>query len=396
MKKIGLIILFLFVIFSIQAEEQVTRLGQHPFYKSRDLQPADLKIIAVERAGEVKQGFEQAGNGELVYAFLEQIQKAEIQTVELNPGDRVQWMLFKRGKRVEVKKDVVWAGKKPMTAYLFTIFYQTKLYEFIVPRICGNISLKSIKDVPPPSCAMSLNPREVEAGKPVTINTCQSANSIKTIVTISDQQENILKTIEFTPENCSGEYIPEKTGNYKVKAVAVNEYGMESANGCEAEFRVIEAPAAIPQSVPEKVEKVNPLHFMLEGGMGVLRGTYTGTLWARAGIVFNISEDKLDLIFALGGGLPVKGEPWKAYLMGHGLLNLHLKDAFIAGGLGFSTKEREARKSGIDFVGQIGYNLFKNNGSTGSLFGELRAPVFTSDRPFKEHHKFLFGFRYIF
>jgi hypothetical protein len=98
----------------------------------------------------------------------------------------------------------------------------------------------------------------------------------------------------------------------------------------------------------------------------------------------------------LGGGVPVKGDPWKSFFMGNALLNLHAGPAYLGAGLGFSTKERVGRKGGIYLVGEIGINLFKAKTSTGSIFGELRAPVITADRPFEHHHKLLLGFRYIF
>jgi hypothetical protein len=118
--------------------------------------------------------------------------------------------------------------------------------------------------------------------------------------------------------------------------------------------------------------------------------------WARAGVLWRLVEDKLDAIFTLGGGVPIKGDPWKSFFMGNALLNVHTGPAYVAGGLGFSTKEREFRKGGIDLVGQLGFNLFQHNKSTGSIFGELRAPVITEDRDFEHHHKLLLGFRYIF
>jgi hypothetical protein len=148
MKKLIFLVLIICFAFTVTAEEKVTQLGLHPFYKSRDLKAADLKVISLDKAGEVKQGFEMAGNGELVFAFLEQIQKADVQTIELNPGDTVKWMLFKKGRKVQVKNDVVWAGRKPITVYTFTIFRDGKLYTFIVPKICGNISLKNVSEVP--------------------------------------------------------------------------------------------------------------------------------------------------------------------------------------------------------------------------------------------------------
>jgi hypothetical protein len=393
MKKVIFLVLIFCLVFAVAAEEKVTQLGRHPFYRSRDLKPADLKIIALDKAGEVKQGFEQAGNGELVFAFLEQIQKADVQTIELNPGDTLQWMLFKKGRKVEVKNDVVWAGKKPITAYTFVIFRDGKLYEFIVPKICGNISLKSVKEVPAPVCSLTVAPEQVELGQPVKIDVCGSQNSLKSTVTIKDAMGAVIQTMDLTPDNCDAEFTFDKVGEYTISDVAEGQYDMKSVNPCEVTIKVVE-PAPVAPIVP--VAKRNPLRFLVEGGPGLLKGTYTGMLWARAGMLYNFVVDKLDFILALGGGVPVKGEPWKSFFMANALLNVHAGPAYVAGGLGFSSKEREGRKDGIDLVGQLGINLFRSDDSVGSLLGELRAPVLTEDRSFEHHHKLLFGFRYIF
>jgi hypothetical protein len=388
-------LIFCFV-FAVGAEEKVTRLGQHPFYKSRDLKPEDLKIIALDKAGEVKQGFEQAGNGELVFAFLEQIQKADVQTIDMNPGDTVKWMLFKKGRKVQVKNDVIWAGKKPITAYNFSIFREGKLYEFIVPKICGNISLKNVSEVPAPTCVLNVEPAEAVLGTPLKIDLCKSQNMVKAEVTVTDASGAVIKTMALTPENCTAELTLDKVGEYTVTAVVWGQYEMKSPAGCEIAVKVVEPAPVVAPVVP--VAKANPLHFLVEGGPGLLKGTYTGMFWARAGLLFNLVEDSLDAIFTLGGGVPIKGDPWKSFFMGNALLNVHAGPAYVAGGLGFSTKdcEREFKKGGIDLVGELGINLFRNNDSTGSIFGELRAPVITKDRPFEHNHKLLLGFRYIF
>ncbi len=392
MKKmlfLGLIFCFLL---SIPAAEKVIRLGQHPFHKDKDIQPADLKVIAVEKAGDVKQGFEQAGYGELVYAFLEQIQQAEVQTTMLNPGDTLEWMLFKKGRKVEVKKDVIFEGKKPVPAYTFTIFRDGKSYEFIVPQICGNISLKNAREVPPPVCALTVSPSEVEVGKPVTVDMCASQHVLKSYVEVRDAAGTVVNTFELTADNCSAEIKLDKAGEYSVVGIGEGQYAVKSAP-CETMLKVIEPPPPPVAIVPVKK---SPLHFLVEGGPGLLKGTYTGMFWARAGILFNLVVDRLDFILTFGGGIPVIGDPWKAFIMGNALLNLHIGPAYLGAGLGFSTKERELRKGGIDLVGELGINIFKVKSSTASIFGELRAPILTEDRPFENHHKLLLGFRYIF
>ena len=394
MKKVLLLGLIFCFLFTIQAAEKVTRLGQHPFYKSKDIQPGDLKIIAVDKAGDVKMGFEDAGNGDLVFAFLEQIQKADVQTVELNPGDGLQWMLFKKGKKVQVLKDVVWAGKKPLVAYDFTIFRDGKLYEFIVPKICGNVSLKNVTEAPAPVCALTVSPEQVEIGQPVKIDVCGSQNALKSTVIIKDSAGTIIKTLDLTPENCTAEVTFDKIDEYTISDIAEGQYAMKS-NPCEVIVKMLEVVAPVVAPV---VEKKNPLQFLIEGGPGLLKGTYTGMVWARGGLVFNFVPDSLDFILSVGGGIPLKGAPWKSFLMGNALLNLHLGEAYVAGGLGFSTKDcdRVDKKGGIDLVGEVGINIFHSNDSVGSIFGELRAPVITKDRSFDRNHKLLLGFRYIF
>jgi hypothetical protein len=243
---------------------------------------------------------------------------------------------------------------------------------------------------------LTVEPSEILLGKSVRVSSCQSQYGVKTLVTVTDGAGAVIKTLELTPENCNIDIIMDKIGEYKLSAVVENQYAMKSPDGCEAAFTVIEpAPPAAPLPI-EKVSSALPLSFLLEGGPGVVRGSYTGMVWARAGVLFKITPDKLDFIFSLGGGIPVYGDPWKMFFMGNALLNLHLGEAYLAGGLGFSTKEREERKGGIDLVGEVGFNLFHSNNSTGSIFGEFRAPVLTTDRPFDSHHKILLGFRYIF
>ena len=171
----------------------------------------------------------------------------------------------------------------------------------------------------------------------------------------------------------------DKPGSYAITVVVTDDFG------------AVSEPCRVVLEVTQK-----RLFFLIEGGPGLLHGTYTAMLWARAGVLYKIVPDTLDFILSLGGGVPVRGEPWTSFVMGNALLNVHLGPAFLAGGLGFSTKDQATRKGGIDLVGEVGVDLFRANSSVGSVFFELRAPVLTSDRSFEEQHKLLLGFRYIF
>jgi len=164
-------------------------------------------------------------------------------------------------------------------------------------------------------------------------------------------------------------------------------------------------PAPIPESTPPEpqieqapVVSESPRHlfFLVEGGPGVVRGSFTTIFWIRAGLLFQLVPEELDLILSFGGGSSFRAEPQKAFLMANALLSYHLQPFYLAGGLGYSTRERTNRKDGFDLVAEVGCDLFQQEYTTGSLFFEFRAPVFTSERLFDQHYKALLGLRLIF
>jgi len=240
MKKAIFLAVILCLFVSLPAVEKIIRLGEHPFYRTNNLTPDDLKKIADKKAGEVKMGFEAAGYGELIFAFLEQIQKADIAETQIVPGDQFLWMLFKRGRQIEVKNDVMWAGKKNVPAYTFTIMREGKAYEFVIPKICANISLKSVKDLPTPVCSLKLSAEMVEVGQPVKIDVCETQNALKNTVTITDAAGAAYKVLELAGEQCSAEVTFDKAGSYTVTNLAEGAYGTKSANPCQVALKVLE------------------------------------------------------------------------------------------------------------------------------------------------------------
>lgn len=74
---------------------------------------------------------------------------------DFQPGSTLEWMAYRPNLR---KRDrtpgrierVRWAGKKPFKAFLFKVTNNRRIYTFVVPKPCGNLSLMSMKELPPP------------------------------------------------------------------------------------------------------------------------------------------------------------------------------------------------------------------------------------------------------
>ena len=133
----------------------------------------------------------------------------------------------------------------------------------------------------------------------------------------------------------------------------------------------------------------------MEAGPLLAKGTYTTYGFLRGGMFYWITPKTLSFILSAGGAIPSKGDPWKFMFLANALLNVHAGPAFFGGGLGYSTKEQNVRKSGLDIVGNIGVDVFNKYTSMGSLFFEFRSPL-GGDRTFDDHHKFALGFRMLF
>ena len=485
-KRLIFFVVGFLILFSLSTLAETTKLksiGQYTLVRVWGKVPTQdvMKMLVDRYAADIKYGFDLAGAGDLYLPFMDQLKSASFEEKSLPVGDKLMWMLFRSQGKVKVARDIEWAGKAPLEVFAFNVKKDNKAYEFVMPRPCGNIALRSITalevPVPPAVCNLVVSPAKVNLKDPVTIDMSGSQYVTSMEVDVIGPDGRKITTHSFTPDAAKKQTNFDQPGVYTFKGRAMNGKGVASTNPCEAKV-VVNAPPtcslrtsclpcidsvgkpvtidasgsadpdgtvakadfAITDAAGNAVDKFmdndaplvwekifdkpgtyaitvvvtddfgavsepcrvvldvtqKRLFFLIEGGPGLLRGTYTAMLWARAGLLYKIVPDTLDFILSFGGGIPVRGEPWTSFVMGNALLNVHAGPAFLAGGLGFSTKEQTTRRGGIDLVGEVGVDLFKVNSSVGSIFFELRAPVLTSDRSFEKHHKLLLGFRYIF
>lgn len=158
-----------------QAASILRTVGTHPV--SRPLATVnDLQAMMQEMGHDIEAGMAAAGNADLfplVQAHIANYPQSQIAIVEYQPGQRIDWMLFRRyGKgRVKVARDVTWGGSSALQAFEFTLDKDGQRYIFAVPLQCGNLALREsgiapvvqapavqIKEVPGPTVYV---PKEV-------------------------------------------------------------------------------------------------------------------------------------------------------------------------------------------------------------------------------------------
>jgi len=147
----------------LEAGTPIKKLGTAPFFKAKALKADQVLPILTRLKKDVRLGFSQAGADALYEPFMKQLQAQKPETVSIQPGQTLQWMIYKKKGKVRITKDRIWAGKAPFEAYRVVVRHNDHDYDFILPKICLNISLKEVVKVP----ALTMAPKPSEAPKTV-------------------------------------------------------------------------------------------------------------------------------------------------------------------------------------------------------------------------------------
>jgi len=81
---------------------------------------------------------------------------------EFRPGSTLLWMAYrpnapKRDRTPGRIENVKWAGAKPFKAFLFRVTNDYKIYTFVMPLVCANLSLMSVTEIPGEPVAVSVD-----------------------------------------------------------------------------------------------------------------------------------------------------------------------------------------------------------------------------------------------
>jgi hypothetical protein len=237
----------------------------------------------------------------------------------------------------------------------------------------------------PPVCNIwtSCIPCEDYVGRPITFDASNSTDPdgevVKADFEITDAAGNVIDTFTDSEKPFTWEKVFDKPGVYTATAVVTDDFGAMS-NPCKIEVEVTQ----------------KRLFGLVEVGPLLAKGTYTTFLFARFGMFYKVAPETLSFILRAGPAFPLADtEIWKTFFMIDGLFNIHFGPAYLGAGLGYTTKEQETRDAGFDVIGNFGVEVFNNYKSIGSIFFEGRIPL-GEERPVKDMHKLLLGFRFVF
>ncbi|MBM3295933.1 MAG: hypothetical protein FJY82_15670, partial [Candidatus Aminicenantes bacterium] len=378
-----------------------------------------MKMLADKYAADIKVGFDQAGEGGLFLPFMDALKAAKFSDKAMPVGSTFPWMMFRVNNKVRVWHNVEWAGRKPLEVFAFEVERESKIYEFVIPRPCGNIALAGVREakkpVPPAVCAVVVSPAKANLGEPITVDMSGTQNAASMSVEIFDALGQKVGTHAFTPAAPKWQTRFDRPGEYVFRAKAVNAEGLASTNPCGAKvfintppvcklwtsclpcedyvgkpitfdvngstdvdgqvvkavFEILDAGGAVIDTYtasqkPLTWQKVfnkpgmytvsavvfddmgaasantDPCRLSFEvtqkkffylaevGGM-LARGTYTGYLFGRLGMLWRLVPDALDFVLTMGPAFSLIGEPWKVVFLANALANVHLGPAVFLG-----------------------------------------------------------------
>jgi len=246
-RVIGVLILLvaIFALSSYAETKKLKSIGQYTLVRIRGKVPTQevMKMLVDRYAADIKYGFDMAGAGDLYLPFMEQLKSSSFEEKSLPVGDKLYWMLFRSHGKVKVAQDIEWAGKAPLEVFAFTVKKDYKAYEFVMPRPCGNISLRSITDLELPLavCNLVVSPEKVNLKDPVTVDMSATQGAKSMEVDVFGPDGARLATHALTPEAAKKQTSFDKPGVYTFKGRATNAQDKVSTNLCEAKV-VVNAP----------------------------------------------------------------------------------------------------------------------------------------------------------
>ena len=102
---------------------------------------ADLRQLFRERRADLLAVLEKAGWGGDPEELFGAVEEGRFREREFGVGGRLEWMAYRTPSRVDVMRDVRWAGEEPFAGFEIRLPWRGLEWVFLVPKACGNLAL---------------------------------------------------------------------------------------------------------------------------------------------------------------------------------------------------------------------------------------------------------------
>jgi PKD domain len=397
--------LLFFLVAPAYAVHSLKVMGRNPFVKPPLESIEDLREMVRDRQIDLETGFAKVGQPELFETFIHQFPTVEIDTVDFQPGETLQWMLYRKNDEVRVLKDVIWDGAESFPAYQFHIDHDNQRYLFVVPLICGNLSLQYVTDIPPPpkaeiqppppapppnqapQCQARISPERLFSGQTITVDASASTDPDGEITSMtcalidSEGSTAVENTVDQPP--FEQQLVIPKGGNYRIEVSVTDDDGaVSSSPGCE-----------------QNVVALSRGRFLADVGY-FHQFDPANYLAGRIGYEYRLNE-RFSLIGMIGGFPKVSGDDGAGAFTADAFLNYRALERFFAGiGVGGwitdGDDDLDAEDSQVDFIANLGVRVLGQPETFNtSVFVEGRS-AFDEFDDFGKYGRFGAGLRFQF
>lgn len=110
----------------------------------------DLHAMVNMNRNQITQVLTMGGLASISTQVLDTLTTGDVTDTTIAPGSHINWMAIKRVGRPAILRNVRWTGRQSFEAWQFAITANGMTYTFVVPKVCGNLSLVNAVAAPQP------------------------------------------------------------------------------------------------------------------------------------------------------------------------------------------------------------------------------------------------------
>lgn len=165
--RIGILVTTVLAMLSAPARAQSTTGGRETRVSTlgttnRFSQPmhtvADLRAMVNTNRNQITHVLTLAGLGNISTQVLDALSAGDVTDTMVAPGSQIKWMAIKRSGRPAILQNVRWTGRQSFEAWQFAVNASGMIYTFVVPKVCGNLSLLNTAAAPAPKITEAAPP----------------------------------------------------------------------------------------------------------------------------------------------------------------------------------------------------------------------------------------------